>query len=64
MDLGAAFFIRAYLALVSLAAIFLFTSDLFTPSCATGALAILAFLVVLRVLIRLFFSIDMVSTRS
>jgi hypothetical protein len=43
---------------------FLLDSDLTMPSGDAGALATLAFLVVLRVLIKLFFSIDMVSVRS
>jgi hypothetical protein len=43
---------------------FLTDSDLPSPSCVVGALATLAFLVVLRVLIKLFFSMDMVSCRS
>jgi hypothetical protein len=45
-------------------ALFLVVSDLVIPSCDAGALMMLAFFVVFRVLIKLFFSIDMVSTRS
>jgi hypothetical protein len=56
--LAKAFLANAFLAMDFLAKAFLLVSDLVTPSCEVGALATLAFLVVLRVLIRDFFWID------
>jgi hypothetical protein len=59
-----ALFLRVGALFLSVGALFLLVSDLVIPSCDAGALATLAFLVVLRVLIKLFFSIDIVFTSS